>query len=421
MCKGTNWVPLDAIHSRDAERYDDALALLYDSGSNIIRCWGGNVYEDHKLFDFCDRHGIMVWQDFSMACNNYPQKEEFFEKMRREAESVIRELRDHPSLILWSGDNEIDCMMKRVGSQPSKNRITREILPESVYKNDVGRPYLASSPYVSDEVFFNPHLDCPEEHLWGRRDYHKSDFHKNSKYHFVSETGYHGCPNFESIKKFITPEKLWPYNDNSEWILHSSDQAGNPARVMLMEYQVRQTFKKVPSEPEEYILASQITQAEAKKYFIERMRVKRPNKSGIIWWNLLDGWPQMSDAVVDYYFTKKLAYGYIKRSQAPFAIAADEERDGVLPIYACNDTLCERRGHLTVRDAESDGIIFECDFTALINTSTKIAELSANDIDGKMLIFEWSCDDERGYNHYLCQKPPISLEKYKKLMKKYSL
>lgn len=421
MCRGTNWVPLDAFHSRDRERYKDALNLLDDSGSNIIRCWGGNVYEDHELFDFCDRHGIMVWQDFAMACNNYPQKEEFLEKMRKEAEAVIRELRHHPSLILWSGDNEIDCMMKRADALPSKNRITREILSEAVYKNDVGRPYLPSSPYVSDEVFYSNSLDCPEEHLWGRRDYHKSDFIKQSKYHFVSETGYHGCPSLESIKKFVSPENVWPYQNNAEWILHSSDQKGDDARVMLMEYQVRQMFGTVPHEPEDYITASQISQAEAKKYFIERIRIGRPKKSGIIWWNLLDGWPQMSDAVVDYYFEKKLAYYYIRRAQKPFIIALDELYDKNQNIVACNDTLSAVSGKVTVTDSETDTVIFEKEFTAGANTSTVIGKLPMEYSMKKMLIINWDAGCHFGFNHYTTGFIPYDFEKYKEWIKKYSL
>ena len=421
MCKGSNWVPLDAFHSRDAERYDEALALVDDSGSNILRCWGGNVYEDHKFFDFCDRHGIMVWQDFAMACNNYPQREEFFELMDKEATSLVRNYRHHPCIILWSGDNEIDCMMSQYGSLPSKNKITREILPEAVYRNDVGRPYLASSPYISDEVFYNKNLSSPEEHLWGSRDYHKSDFHKQSKYHFVSETGYHGCPSLESIKKFITPDRVWPYKDNPEWILHSSDQDGNPMRVMLMEYQVRQMFGDVPTDPEEYILASQISQAEAKKYFIERMRVGRPERSGIIWWNLLDGWPQMSDAVVDYYFEKKLAYHYIKRSQKPFIIALDELYDRNQRICACNDTLTEVSGRVTITDSETDEVLFERDFVASKNTTTVIGMLPINYSDRKMLIIRWEANGETGFNHYTTGFIPYDLERYKGWIKKYGL
>jgi beta-mannosidase len=258
-----------------------------------------------------------------------------------------------------------------------------------------------------------------EDHLWGPRDYFKSDFYLANKAHFVSETGYHGCPSLESIKKFITPEKVWPYTDNDEWILHSSDQRGNPSRVMLMEKQVRQLFGEIPTDPEDYILASQISQAEAKKFFIEHMRVGRPNKTGIIWWNLLDGWPQMSDAVVDYYFTKKLAYHYIKRSQAPFVIAAGEISSWLLPIYACNDTLSEKTGHLKVKDAMTDEILYEGDFKAEVNTTTKLLDLPLYYSEKRVLIFEWKTENENGFNHYFFGYPPISLKLYKSFLAKY--
>lgn len=422
MCRGTNWVPLDAFHSRDAERYDEALELLRDSGSNIVRCWGGNVYEDERFFDFCDRHGIMVWQDFAMACNSYPQTEKFYESIRREATFIVREYRHHPSIIVWSGDNEIDCMHAWCGVNPEGNKITREVLPSVVYANDVGRPYLESSPFITEEVFKTGNLDySPEGHLWGSRDYYKSDFNKHAKHHFVSETGFHGCPSLESIKKFITPEKVWPYFDNSEWILHSSDQKGNDSRVMLMDYQVRQMFGEVPTDAESYILASQISQAEAKKYFIERIRVARPRTSGIIWWNLLDGWPQMSDAVVDYYFDKKLAYGYIKRSQQPFAIILDELYDRTQKIYACNDTLSDISGKVTVIDSETDKVLFEADFTAPKNSSTVIGGVSVEYSEHKLLYVKWEVDGKEYFNHYITGFMPHSLEKYKSWIEKYSL
>ena len=108
LVKGSNWVPADAFHSRDAARYEKILALFIDLGCNFLRSWGGNVYEDDAFFDICDRNGIMVWQDFAMACAIYPQTPEFLEVMRQEAISVVRKLRNHPSLALWSGDNEVD-------------------------------------------------------------------------------------------------------------------------------------------------------------------------------------------------------------------------------------------------------------------------------------------------------------------------
>ncbi len=288
LCKGSNWVPLDAFHCRDAQRYDKALSLVKDIGCNILRCWGGNVYEDHAFFDFCDRNGIMVWQDFSMACAIYPQDARFITLLRNEAESVVRKLRQHPSIILWAGDNEVDIMSMGFGINPSGNRLTREILPQVIHENDKYRPYLPSSPYISAHVYQSrSSAGCPEAHLWDPRDYYKSHFYKENQAHFVSETGYHGCPSLESIKRFITSEKIWPYRDNTQWILHSSNQRGNDSRVILMEKQVRQLFSEVPENPEDYILASQISQAEAKSFSLNASAQTAPTKpalfGGIYW------------------------------------------------------------------------------------------------------------------------------------------
>ncbi len=423
MCKGSNWVPLDAFHSRDAQRYEKALSLVSDIGCNILRCWGGNVYEDHAFFDYCDRHGIMVWQDFSMACVRYPEDEEFKDKLRLEATAVVRKLRNHPSIILWAGDNECDSC--NCNTNPDHNSLTREVLPKVIELNDPNRPFLPSSPYISGaeyeagmraQVIGSPLV---EDHLWGPRDYFKSDFYKTNRACFVSETGYHGCPSLESIKKFISPEKVWPYHNNDEWILHSSNQKGKDHRVMLMQKQIERLFGIVPTTPEEYVMASQISQAEAKKYFIERIRVGRPEKTGVIWWNLLDGWPQMSDAVVDYYFTKKLAYSYIKRSQAPFAIVADEFDNGVLPIYACNDTMTVKNFELTVRNVTDNEILLEKSFTVGENQSQKIYDLPIDINKNRFLIFEWSVGGEKGWNHYLCGNPPFDFKNYVEVLKKY--
>ena len=420
MCRGANWVPLDVFHSRDASRYEQALALAKDLGCTILRCWGGGVYEDHAFYDFCDENGILIWQDFMMACYTYPQTERYFAQLREEAAAVIRELRHHPCILLWS-DNECDYPYRAArDARPSMNRITRELLGEAVRLNDVGRPYLPSSPYIDDRTLTDRALTPPEDHLWGPRDYYKSDFYKQSRAHFVSETGYHGCPSMESVRKFITPDHVWPYYPNSEWNLHSTDQNDQPWRVLLMEKQVRQIFGTVPTDPDDYALASQISQAEAKKYFIERIRVDRPRRSGIIWWNLLDGWPQMSDAVVGYHFDRKLAYHYIKRAQAPFTVAANELADWRLPIVACNDTQDTLHGQLRVHDADTGETLFEGSFTAQPNTSTVLVRLEIFYSERRLLLFDWTLSDHdnpavspTGRNHYLCGYPPYDFNLYK--------
>ena len=107
---------------------------------------------------------------------------------------------------------------------------------------------------------------------------------------FVSEEGYHGCPSVESLKKIVDENKLWPVY-NEQWALHSSDQTGNLGRVKLMDEQIVQFFGKKAENIEDFSLASQISQAEADKFFIENIRTKKGETSGIIWWNLIDGWP----------------------------------------------------------------------------------------------------------------------------------
>ena len=191
--------------------------------------------------------------------------------------------------------------------------------------------------------------------------------------------------------------------------------------MMLMDRQIREVFGAVPTHPEEFVLASQIIQAEANKFFIERMRTGRPLKTGIIWWNLLDGWPQFSDAVVDYYYTKKLAYHYIKCSQAPFALIAGEKNNWNLPIYACNDTLQPKEGHYEVIDAKTDAVLLSGEFKVAANSSSLIASCPLYHADQSCLVLRWKIGDETGLNHYLCAFPPLNLTDYKSILDKYHL
>lgn len=413
FCKGSNWVPMDALHSHDAERYGRAIDMACDIGCNMLRCWGGNLYEEQSFFDLCDERGLMVWQDFAMACTAYPQDDAYCAMLCAEAESVVRRYRHHPSIVLWCGDNEVDSghtYCERY--QPSLNRLTREILPHVVYENDIGRPYLASSPFYTDEMLTDLTVTGSEAHQWGVRDWFKSSFYSQSPAHFISETGYHGAPSLTSIRRFISPEHVFPYR-NAEWTLHSSDQRGNDSRVSLMEDQVRQLFGMVPTEAKEYVTASQISQAEAVKYFIERMRIRRPHKCGILWWNLVDGWPQMSDAVVDYYYTKKLAYGYIKRCEATLSLIFDELLDKYLTLYACNDSLAARHGTYRVTDLSTGKVLAEGEFSAPVNGSAPIAKVAMDYSAHTMLHIEWQEDDgTRGHNHYLVGFPPFSYTDY---------
>lgn len=415
MCVGSNWIPLDAYHSRDKSRYQKALELFTDTHCNILRVWGGGVYEQEEFYDYCDRHGIMVWQDFMMACIQPALNKRTLDNIRDEAEWAVKKLRNHPSIILWSGDNEIDIENASSARRPGFNKATREVLKTVVEHNDLGRPYIESSPYVPDSSFmsyFNKENIFVEQHLWGPRDYYKADYYSQSRAHFISETGYHGCPCLESLKKIVDEDFIWPIF-NEQWTLHSSDQKGYMQRVELMSRQIKQIFDFEPDNIGDFVLASQISQAEAKKYFIERVRIKRPYTTGVIWWNMLDGWPQMSDAVVDYFFEKKLAYHYIKRVQNPFVIMMNEMNNWGYDIVASNDTLENISGEYKIYDIDTKEVLSNGEFNICPNSNLKLGKIDMMYPEKHFLIIEWITDGKKYYNHYLCGMPAFDFNKYK--------
>jgi beta-mannosidase len=418
LVKGSNWVPADAFHSRDAARYGQLLALADDVGCNMLRCWGGNVYEDHAFFDLCDEKGIMVWQDFAFACSRYPQSPDFLAKVRVEAESVIRKLRNHPSLALWCGDNEVDYAYIGDGLDPAHNRISREVLARAAHRCDPYRPYIPTSPYFAPQAVAarDPNL-LPEQHLWGPRDYFKSRFYAESTAHFVGEIGYHGCPSVSSLRRFLSADALWPWQDNDEWRVHSTDPTPTPGhmayRVELMAKQIAEMFDCVPKTLEDYALASQICQAEAKKFFVEMVRLRKWRRTGVLWWNLVDGWPQFSDAVVDYYLVKKLAYHYLKRVQQPLCLMVDEPEAWRVRVVMGNDSRAGASGGYTVRDADTGEVLSAGDFESPANENREVARISVSRGRQSLWLLEWTAGEIRGVNHALIGGPPFSLERYR--------
>ena len=441
---GSNWVPLDAFHSRDAERLPKALEMLDEAGCNIIRCWGGNIYEDHAFFDFCDAHGIMVWQDFAMGCAIYPVDEKMQSMLREEVDHIVKKLRGHASLCLWAGDNECDLAWwgwHGIRRDPSENLLTRKIIPDVLRLQDFTRPYLPSSPYLDEtaiEAMKDPSkvvscqgtADISEDHLWGPRDYFKGPYYRTAGCHFASETGYHGCPAPETLKTYIPEEELWPIftkateedpfagDPKPSWFLHQTTMeykytGGFFYRIRLMTDQVRHMFTDIPRDLATYAKMSQISQAEAFKYFIERFRTAKWRRTGIIWWNLLDGWPQISDAVVNYDFTPKLAYHFIGRVQKPLHMAFADPADGRFSLVGINDTSKDEVFTYTVKDVT--GLPVGTDLTTLpallsgettipADTATPVASLPTSGMDDRFLLIEWT-DSLGGHTSHFILEP----------------
>lgn len=382
----------------------------------------------------CDRNGVMVWQDFSMGCSFYPNDETFRKAIDREVRCVVKRLRSHPSIALWSGNNEDDEAIL-TWTDPNRDAITRSVIPNVLLEMDLTRPYLPSSPYCSREYYerCDTNMNClPERHLWGPRKYYKVPYYSKAECLFASETGYHGMPNRESIEKMFPDESRYPWTDrknfewNDDWLTKSvrefKELGYTPTRNNLMIDQVRIMFKDVPSDLDEFIFASQSIQGEAMKYFVERFRGKKfCPRAGILWWNIRDGWPIISDAVVDYYFSKKPAYYYIRNVQRNVCSMMLDSEDGKHPLVVSNDTMIPCNGEIEVVDIESGKTVCKCKYSVPANGRCVAADVPEAKGQGMYLIRYTGENGDRLSNHYLYGCPPFKLDSYRKWIGKVAM
>ena len=421
--RGTNWVPTDAIPCRQAARIGETLALVEEANCNLVRVWGGGVYEPDRFYDWCDEHGLLVWQDFMTGCAQTPQDDAYAAATDAEVRSVALRLRNHPSLARWAGNTENDesiewRKMRGVASiGQNGDRTSRETIPRALRELDPTRPYLPSSPYFSPDVEAG-RARPSEQHLWGRRDWYKTPFYLESPAVFASETGWHGCPAVSSLRRMMTPGCVYPWKDgpagssfdwNDEWRLKASNpflsrSTGLWNRNDLMTNQVALLFGSVPRDLEEFAAQSQFFQAEALKTMVELFRSRKfARASGLVWWNVRDGWPQISDAVVDWYGEKKRAFGVLRDAQRPvLALLLD---DG--SAFVVNDLLRPVRVRASFRVRGGGAPLLEGEWEVPANSSLRAGAVrlpAKGVVDIEYAV--GSAAPER--NYHLCGDPPLS-------------
>ena len=434
--RGVNWIPLDAIPSRQAGRLGETLDMVADLNCNLVRVWGGGVYEPDAFFDWCDANGVMVWQDFMMGCSVPPQDDEFAKTIRDEAMSVVLRLRSHPSLVLWAGDNENDLSAGwGLGSQnrpdPNMNRITREVLPRVVREYDVMRPYLPSSPFVSAEAFAGK-AKPSEEHLWGGpRAYWKHPYYTNSVCWFCSEGGSHAIPSCKSLERMMPAEDVqrpWTNPDAADcrdlkwtpqWVYRATNpylDMGHWGLVHRNDHVLRQAgalFGDVARHDVDTLIAqTQSSQAESIKFQVELFRSQKfAKKGGYVVWNLRDGWPTVSDAICDWYGAKKKAYHALKAAYRDVLPIVTEDRR----LVVVNDMLTSARGRVKIVETATGNVVLERDYEVPPNCVLDLAPVTWN--GQGLFVIDYTANGETCRTHYLHGEPPFAWSDYSRWMR----
>ncbi|MCL5104085.1 MAG: glycoside hydrolase family 2 protein [Armatimonadetes bacterium] len=339
FCKGADWVPADQFPARiTEERYRHLISSAARANMNMLRIWGGGIYEDDVFYDLCDEHGILVWQDFMFACSLYPTDKAFLENVRREIEHVVIRLRNRACLALWCGNNEMEWFIAG-GWDGDKNTLRRkqyakifhELIPAIVGKLDPDRAYWPSSP-SSGQPFDEPNgQDRGDGHYWdvwhGRLPFtsYRTQYHR-----FMSEFGFESLPALETCKSFAGANDLNVTSRVME--CHQKNSAGNG---LILHY-LAQTFR-FPKNFEMMCYLSQILQAEAMRYGVEHWRRNRGRCMGTLYWQYNDCWPVCSWSSVDYFGRWKALQYMARRFYSPICLSVRE--DGTrAEIHVTNDT-----------------------------------------------------------------------------------
>ena len=356
FCKGADWVPCEPFVSEiKEEKVTRLLELSVQMGLNMIRVWGGGMFETEHFYSECDRLGIMVSQDFLMACGDYPEEEEwFFRALRKEAEFAALSLRNHPSLVWWNGDNENAVggneRMKQYLGRTAALKAIGPVLKEL----DPSRVFLPSSPYGGDRYasktvgtthntqFLGTFFAYLEKD--GLEDY--KDELKQYLARFIAEEPAMGAVSTASVRRMMNEQDL--YESEDMWLYHTQ---GNPALLReLYEYE-RMFAEKLLGDFQnghDRVFKMQYIQYEWVRISFELARRNLWFNSGILYWMLSDCWPAASGwALIDYYGLPKASY-YSFRRCAKAVVGSIDREDGRYTAYITNDSLSAQNLQMTV-------------------------------------------------------------------------
>lgn len=360
--KGANYIPQDNFIPRvQKENYFTIIQNAVDANMNMLRVWGGGIYENDEFYTQCDLNGILVWQDFMFACAMYPGDKHFMNNVAAEATEQVERLRNHPSIALWCGNNEVDEGWQNWGWQKQYNYSEKDsseiamnntiifdyLLKDIVNIHDGSRAYWASSPSIGwghKESLLNG-----DSHYWGVWWGMEPFENYNTKVgRFVSEYGFQGMPNLNTlIKVGLFPKRnkkdilyedqyasdIYPHVIDST-VLFSHQK--HPTGFQTINTYMARNYKIPQHRIEHYTYVSQLLQAEGMRTAIEAHRRNKPNCMGTLYWQLNDCWPVTSWSTIDHNNIFKAAHYQVKRSYKDVILSIAESNDSI-HIYAISD------------------------------------------------------------------------------------
>ncbi|MGI9066080.1 MAG: beta-mannosidase [Pyrinomonadaceae bacterium] len=356
FAKGGNWIPADSFPTRISKaKYRQLLESVRDTNMNMLRVWGGGIYERNDFYELCDEMGILVWQDFMFGCSLYPGDPAFLDNVRQEAVDNVKRLRNHPSIVMWNGNNEIESGWFHWGWKdqlPAKLwddylKLFYGVLPEVCSALDPSRPYWPSSPSSNLEDD-NESQKMGDLHYW--QVWHASlPFSEYEKQfpRFMSEYGFQSFPQLETVNTYTVPAD---HDIKSPVMMaHQRHPRGNQ---LIREYMLREYPE--PKDFESFLYVSQVLQAEGIKIGAEHLRRIMPHNMGSLYWQINDCWPVASWSSIDYTGRWKALQYYARRFYSEILVSPREE-NGNLNIFVVSDRLLPLSAQLNLSLLDFEG------------------------------------------------------------------
>ena len=354
---GLNWIPEDHLLTRLTRRdYEAAVDRAVAANANLLRVWGGGIYESDDFYDVCDERGVLVWQDFLLACAAYPEEDPIRSEILAEARENVTRLSPHPALVVWNGGNENiwgheDWRWKEeLGDLTWGAGYYYRDFPALLAELDPTRPYHPGSP---SSPGFDPEVVHPNDDRYGTRHewqaWNAEDYTWHDRYtpRFCSEFGWQAPPAWPTLTDAIRAADL--HQTSAAFLLHQKAGDGNGKLDRGLAHHM-----PVPADFTEWHWATQLNQARATSYAVHHLRSWAPHTMGSVLWQLNDCWPGTSWAVVDGAGRRKPAWYALRRAYQP-RLVTFQVRDEAVVLVAVNDTGEPWDGRVRLRRAGFDG------------------------------------------------------------------